>query len=68
MSHIGAEIKLFKRFLSLRGGLYQGYLAGGAGIDLPILKVDFATYEEEMAATVGEMGDRRYLLKIAFEI
>ena len=43
-------------FLKLRGGVYQGYLSGGVGIDVPILpiEIDFAYWAEELGEYPGQ--------------
>jgi len=66
--HFGGETHFLGKLLAVRAGLNQGYLGGGVGIDLPIVKIDLATYGEELGATVGTMEDRRYAVRLAFEI
>ncbi len=58
--HLGGEIKL-ANFLSVRGGLNQGYYTAGATLDLFIFRIDAATYAEEVGAYAGQREDRRYL-------
>lgn len=65
--HIGGEAKLSRAF-AVRAGLNQGYMAAGIGLDLALLKIDLATYGEELSGTVGEQEDRRFVFKLAFEI
>jgi hypothetical protein len=65
--HLGAETKLLG-FLSVRGGFNQGYAAGGVGFDLPLLKIDVATYGEEIGPVAGSLEDRRYALRLSFDI
>jgi hypothetical protein len=65
--HLGGEITYWD-WLALRTGLNQGYLCAGIGINLPLLKIDFATYGEEMSLNVGGQEDRRYALRIGFSI
>ena len=64
--HMGGEIQW--GVFALRGGINQGYLAGGLGIDLWLMSIDFATYGEEMSLNVGQREDRRYALKVSFQI
>ncbi len=64
--HLGGETKLLK-FLILRGGLNQGYYCAGVGLNLPLLKIDLATYGEELSANAGGVEDRRYMLRLALE-
>lgn len=52
----------------LRGGINQGYLTAGLGIDLRLLQLNFATYGEELGLNPGVMEDRRYALQLGFQI
>lgn len=65
--HLGLETNL-TRFFALRGGVNQGYWTAGLGIDLPILKLDFASYGEEIGANTGQIEDRRYVARICIDI
>jgi len=58
--HMGAEVQ-FPKILALRAGFHQGYLSGGATADLWALRLDFATYGEEVGAYSGQREDRRYV-------
>jgi hypothetical protein len=49
--HLGAEYRLW--FLRLRTGANQGYFTGGLGIDLPVLKLDYAYYADELSPFAG---------------
>jgi len=42
--------------LKIRGGIYQGYLSGGVGIDIPVLplEIDFAYWGEELGLYPGQ--------------
>ncbi|MGC9324470.1 MAG: conjugal transfer protein TraF [Desulfomonilia bacterium] len=53
------------QILSLRTGLYQGYLTGGLGIDGKGARLDVLTYAEEIGAFAGQRIDRRYLLRFS---
>lgn len=61
--HVGAEVK-FPLFLSLQAGLNQGYLTGGIGLDFKLLRVDLATYGEEIGEEAGDHVSRRYLAQV----
>ena len=61
--HLGGEIKL-ANFLSVRGGLNQGYYTAGATLDFFIFRIDAATYAEEVGAYTGQREDRRYIGQI----
>lgn len=61
--HLGFELGLFN--LSLRGGLHQGYWAGGLGVSLGFLDLDLASYGVELGEEPGQIEDRRYMLQIS---
>lgn len=65
--HMGAEAKLLSWFVP-RVGISQGYMSAGFGFDLPLVKIDLATWGEELSLNAGGFEDRRYGLRIAFEI
>lgn len=65
--HLGAETHLTS-ILAFRAGFNQGYPGAGVGIDLPVLKIDVATYGEELGSNAGQLEDRRVALRLAFEI
>ena len=50
--HAGAEVKLLN-FISVRGGLNQGYYSVGAGVDLLFIEVDAAVFTEEVGLYAG---------------
>lgn len=64
--YLGGEFS-FKKFLSLRAGLYQGYLTAGATLDLWILHLSYATYAAEVGMFPGQVADRRHAVQLAFE-
>jgi hypothetical protein len=64
--YLGGEFS-FKKFLSLRAGLYQGYLTAGATLDLWILQLSYATYAAEVGMFTGQVSDRRHTAQLAFE-
>jgi len=64
--HIGGEARY--GILLPRLGINQGYFAAGLGLDLKVFTLDLATYGEEMSTNVGEMQDRRFAARIAFQI
>jgi len=65
--HMGTELKPWG-FLAIRGGVSQGYLSAGLGLDFPLLDLEFATYGEEMSLNVGGKEDRRYVARIGLSI
>lgn len=58
---LGAEFR-FPKFLTLRAGLYQGYLTSGVSLDAKYARLDLTTYAEEIGAYAGQRADRRYCL------
>ena len=65
--HIGAEVEFLSIF-TIRGGINQGYLTAGLGLDLRIITVEVATYSEEMGLNAGVLEDRRYAASVALQI
>ncbi len=67
--HIGAELKI--PVISVRVGVNQfgkdpaKYFTAGVGIDFLLLKLDVATYAEEVGAFAGQREDRRYVAQLA---
>ncbi len=68
--NIGAEVTTPKlwRFLrvSARVGGHQGYLAAGGTLDFRFLKLEFATFAEEVGKFTSQRGDRRLAANITF--
>ena len=63
---LGVEVSL--PILSLRAGFNQGYYAGGVGVNLGLIKVDAATYGEELGEYPGQIEDRRYIVQATIEV
>jgi len=61
--HMGAEVK-FPLILSLQAGLNQGYWTAGLGLDFKVLRVDLASYGEEIGEEAGDQVSRRYLAQV----
>jgi len=64
-TNLGAEARLWK-FLAVRTGYHQGYYTAGATLDLWVVKLDLATYGEELGAYGGQREDRRYIARFDF--
>jgi hypothetical protein len=63
----GVSVGLFDNswmMMTLNGGLYQGAYTAGADIQLTLLKVQFATYQEQLGAEIGQIEDRRYVVGV----
>ena len=60
---IGAEVVFFER-LFLRTGLHQGYWTAGIGMNIWILRINYAYYTEELGAYAGQFADKRHVLEV----
>jgi len=60
--NLGAEFR-FLEIIALRGGLHQGWLTMGAGLDLLLFRLDYAYYTEEIGAYAGQKKDARHALE-----
>jgi len=49
---------------TLNGGMYQGAYTAGLDMDISVVKLDFATYEEDLGHGIYEKTDRRYMAKL----
>ena len=50
--------------LTLNGGLYQGSYTAGLDMQFTVLKLQFATYQEQLGSIVGQLEDRRYIAQL----
>ena len=50
--------------LTVNGGLYQSAYTAGVDMDILLLKLSFATYEEEVGTGSASNPDRRYMAKL----
>jgi hypothetical protein len=62
----GVEAPFLNQFFALRAGFRQGYFSAGFGITTRFLKLDLATYAEELLSNPGQLGARRFALRLAF--
>jgi len=61
--HMGAEFRYW--FLRLRGGAYQGYPTFGLGIDIPLIKIDYAFFSRELGARAGDIQEKNHVVSLA---
>ena len=64
---IGASLGLVDNswfMMTLNGGLYKGSYTAGFDMQLAIFKLQAATYQEQLGATIGQIEDRRYMLVV----
>lgn len=64
--NFGVEVGL--PLLDIRGGFHQGYYSAGVGLNLGMLRVDAATYGEELGEYAGQKEDRRYIVQVSMEL
>jgi hypothetical protein len=64
--HLGAETHW--SVIGVRAGINQGYLTAGLGFDLRFVNLDLSTYGEELSTNPGGLEDRRFAVRLAFEI
>ncbi len=62
--HAGVETGLFNGLIKLRGGINQGYLVGGLGLNLWILHIDYAYNKESVGNQIGLDENGYHLLNI----
>lgn len=61
--HFGVEGR-FAKILSVRAGIHQGYGTVGASVDFRLVKLDYATYAEEIGSAAGDRSDRRHVVQL----
>lgn len=49
---------------TLNAGLYKGTYTAGIDMQLALLKLQFATYQEQLGSTPGQLEDRRYVVGV----
>jgi hypothetical protein len=67
MNHLraGASLGLLDNsffMMTLNAGLYKGAYTAGFDMQLTVLKLQAATYQEQLGSTLGQIEDRRYML------
>ncbi len=53
-------------WLFFRGGIHQGWPTAGIGFALPVMRVDFAYYREELSTGIDRLPNDRFALRLAF--
>ncbi|MCX7835843.1 MAG: hypothetical protein N2450_07220 [bacterium] len=61
-THFGTEASFYER-LNFRMGLNRGYLGFGVGIDVFVLKLNYAYYGEELGRSPGQLPSYRHQLQ-----
>ncbi len=62
----GLEARI--RFLQLRTGLYQGYWTFGIGLNVWVIKLDYAFWGRELGRVLGQRVERNHQFRIRFGI
>ncbi|MCP4051103.1 MAG: conjugal transfer protein TraF [bacterium] len=66
--YMGIEKKILDKRVILRGGLNQGFVVGGLGIDLSILHLNYAYFTEESGSEIGVKPVSYHMLEIGIRI
>ncbi|MBK6879806.1 MAG: hypothetical protein IPN65_02115 [Elusimicrobia bacterium] len=61
--HLGAEYRWW--FLRFRAGANQGYATAGLGIDIPVLKLDYAFFSDEEGDFAGSLKHSAHIVSLA---
>ena len=64
--HVGAEVRLWESF-ALRGGLNQGYVTFGLGLELSFVKLDLAYFTRELGDRYGESPSSGFAFELALQ-
>ena len=67
MNHLrlGASLGLLDNMwfmATLNAGLYKGAYTAGIDMQLTVIKLQIATYQEQLGSTLGQLEDRRYVV------
>ncbi|OVE76850.1 hypothetical protein BVX98_04075 [bacterium F11] len=62
--HMGTEFKY--AMFRFRGGINEGYPTIGLGLDLPLVKLDYAFYNREIGPRAGDRRQGNHIASIAF--
>ena len=62
-AHLGIEKKFWDTVI-LRGGVNQGYIVGGVGIDLGLLRIDYVNTTEELGTFAGQNSGTRHIVQL----
>jgi hypothetical protein len=60
---MGAEYRWW--FLRFRGGASEGYPTFGLGLDIPLLKIDYAYYSRELGRLAGDIREQNHVISLA---
>jgi hypothetical protein len=63
---MGIEKSFNDGVINLRGGLNQGYVVGGIGLDFGFLNLEYAYFAEELGAEIGVMPGKYHVFQLGF--
>ena len=61
--HAGVEYRWW--FLRFRGGASEGYPSLGLGMDIPLIKIDYAYYSRELGRLAGDLRQENHVISLA---
>lgn len=64
--HLGVELGF--PIFSLYGGFNQVFVTYGAGVDLGLIRIDGASYGEELGSFAYQNTERRYMVRLALKL
>lgn len=64
--HLGTELSI--PGLDIRAGFNQGYFTYGVGVDLFFMRLDAASYYEEMGVFPGQRAELRYAISLSVDL
>ncbi|MBI4553104.1 MAG: conjugal transfer protein TraF [Candidatus Latescibacteria bacterium] len=62
--YLGAEFRI--PLISIRGGFYQGYPSFGGGLNIKIIKLDYAYYQVERGRFTGQDSQGQHEVQLKF--
>lgn len=65
--HAGAEISLLN-MIKVRGGINQGYVTGGVGLDLFVAEINASYYSRELGLYAGHKQNEALALEVALRL
>ena len=65
-THLGLEKSVLFDIVKLRGGLNQGYVTAGFGIDVWLVKFNYAYYTQELGPEIGMEPLKTHVFDLSF--
>jgi hypothetical protein len=64
--HLGAEKTLMGNFLTLRGGINDGYITGGIGLNVMIFQLHYGYFVQESGRNLGDRPLKFHMVELGF--